>query len=407
LPPDEAARLLTNSVEALSPAQRRSMLVKIPPIEELEARFAAAPRGGLLGGVPCLVKDLFDLAGEPTAGGSTVLTRVRPSGGADGAFCRSVRRCGAVLVGKTQMVEFAYGLSGENVHFGDCRHPRFPNRVSGGSSSGSAAAVAAGIVPFALGSDTGGSVRVPAAFCGLFGMRLRPREPWIADAMPLVPSMDTAGWFTGSAHDMRAALDVLVGPAKKSLLRPNSRLRGLYLDMGRLDPEVESACREAGLALAPELDWEAAEALRAGFACGAHVYDTIGSSEAWGVHRPWYQTYRDQYGPTIRERVEHGRDWTAEQLAAAQAQREAIQELWRHYFRDYDFLAMPAAASVAWTKEEITPENRRRTLELTAPASLGGLPVLTIPLPLPSGLTAGLQIVVSDPRSPALDFALS
>src|ERR1019366_9194510 len=106
------------------------------------------------------------------------------------------------LAGKSQMVEFASGLTGENPHYGDCPHPRFPERLSGGSSSGSAALVAAGVVPFAIGTDTGGCIRVPAAWCGLYGFRQSPGEELIRDAFPLSPTMDTAGWFTAHAADM-------------------------------------------------------------------------------------------------------------------------------------------------------------------------------------------------------------
>ena len=117
------------------------------------------------------------------------------------------------MAGKdADLFEFAWGLTGENAHFGDCEHPRFPGRTSGGSSSGSAEAVAAEIVPLAIGTDTGGSIRVPAAFCGIFGYRGVPGEPWITDAVQLAPSFDTAGWFTRSGADMmRQLIEALVG----------------------------------------------------------------------------------------------------------------------------------------------------------------------------------------------------
>src|SRR5690606_29674308 len=142
--------------------------------------------------------------------------------------------------GKTHLHEFAYGITGANPHYGDCEHPLFPGRTTGGSSSGSAAAVAAGIVPLAIGTDTGGSIRVPAAFCGLFGFRLAPGDTFIADAFPLARRFDTAGWFTANPEDMRLALSALVG------LRSSERTpSGCYLELPGLDPDVALACREA------------------------------------------------------------------------------------------------------------------------------------------------------------------
>ena len=135
---------------------------------EIAGRLVADTAKSELAGVPFVVKDLFDAAGWPTKAGSTFLEeeRARPEG--DGALVARLRAEGAVLAGKTQLHEFAYGITGENPHYGDVEHPRLPGRTSGGSSSGSAAAVAAGVVPLAFGTDTAGSIRVPAAFCGLF-----------------------------------------------------------------------------------------------------------------------------------------------------------------------------------------------------------------------------------------------
>src|SRR3954464_13523162 len=189
LTPEKAAREVHERVKKRLPKpQQRAAIALLLSRDELTARFKAAPRGTPLGGVPFFAKDLFDFAGGPTRAGSTFLESVRPTPKHDGAFARTLRAAGAVFVGKTHLHEFASGVTGENPHYGDVEHPRFPGRTTGGSSSGSAAAVAAGIVPFATASDTGGSVRLPAAFCGIFGYRGVPHDPWIADAFPLSPS---------------------------------------------------------------------------------------------------------------------------------------------------------------------------------------------------------------------------
>src|SRR5580658_846459 len=197
LSPGSAAREVLRRVDAhLGAAQRRAVVAALVDESALEAAFASAPPGSPLRGVPYFVKDLFDVAGMPTFAGSSFLPEVRPAPDRDSQIVGELRSAGAVLAGKTQLFEFAWGLTGENAHYGDCEHPGFPGRTSGGSSSGSAAAVAADIVPFAIGTDTGGSTRVPAAFCGIFGFRGSPHSPLISDSVPLAPSFDTAGWFT-------------------------------------------------------------------------------------------------------------------------------------------------------------------------------------------------------------------
>ncbi len=403
LAPDAAARELHHRVrERLSSAQQRAVLAFLPDEPSLTRAFAASNRATPLGGVPYLLKDLFDVAGLPTFAGSTFLPEVRPASTTNAALVRTLQSAGAVFAGKAQLHEFAYGITGENPHYGDCEHPRFPGRTSGGSSSGSAAAVAAGVVPFAIGTDTGGSVRVPAAFCGVFGFRLQPCDSWIADAFPLAPSFDTAGWFTANAADMRLAISALIDvqPAREAP-------RGCYLDWPDLEPDVARACRESATRFAPPADRETGDALLAGFSSNADAYNTIVAVEAWQVHQAWAQRFRNRYDPAVRQRLNRVHTLTAAQIDAAQRRLAATRDLWAKFFQSYDFLVLPATPFGALTKPECSLAKRNRLLALTAPASLGGLPVLTIPVPLPSGLTSGLQIVVKDPRSPVSDWALS
>ncbi len=403
LDPAAAARELHRRAAAFSPAHRRAVLALLPDESVLAARLAAArTAGGPLAGVPLLVKDLFDVAGWPTAAGSTFLPELRPTPSADSALVAAFAAAGAAAVGKTQMHEFAYGITGENAHFGDCPHPRFPDRVTGGSSSGSAAAVAAGLVPLALGSDTGGSVRLPAAFCGLYGIRFSPREPWIRDAFPLSPAFDTAGWFTAHAADLRASLAALVAlpPATAATAR------GCYLELPGVDPAVAAACRAAAARFAAPADAATADALAAGFAPARDAYNTVVAHEAWQVHRTWAERYRDRYDPGVWSRLSRGPGITPEAKAAANAVCADVRAVWAAFFRTFDFLVLPASPLPAFTKAECTLENRNRILTLTAPASLGGLPVLSVPVPLAGGLTSGLQLVVRDAQSPVLTWAL-
>lgn len=403
LAPKAAARELHRRVrQTLSRAQQRAAIAALCPEAKLGEAFAHAARTSPLGGVPYFVKDLFDVAGQPTAAGATFLPQVRPLPTTDSAVVRALRAAGAVLAGKTQLHEFAYGITGENPHYGDCEHPRFPGHTTGGSSSGSAAVVAAGIAPLAIATDTGGSARVPAAFCGLYGFRAMPRDPLIADAVPLAPSFDAIGWFTSNAPDMLDALRTLAG-----LAAGGAQPRGCYLELPGLDSDVAAACREASNRFTTTADPETAAMLQQAFAPTLDAYGKIVAAEAWSFHAPWFERYRSHYDPAVAQRLERGRTLPAEDLAGARATARAVQATWTDFFGRFDFLILPATPFGALTKTECTPENRNRLLSLTAPASLGGLPVLTVPVPLPSGRTTGLQLIARTPQSPVFAWALS
>ncbi len=404
LSPGEATREMLQRVAALPDAQRRAAIATLPDENTLTARFAAVPRTSppsLLGGVPYFLKDLFDVAGEPTFAGSAFLPEMRPAPAQDSAIVRALRDAGAVLGGKSHLHEFAYGLTGENLNYGDVEHPRFPGRTSGGSSSGSAALVAAGVVPLAIGTDTGGSIRVPAAFCGLFGFRLTPHDKFIRDGFPLAPSFDTAGWFTTNALDMRRTISALV------LLRGSERTpRGCYIEPAGLEPEVAVACRAAAAAFTPPGDPAVTADWNAVMAGSVEAYAVLQSTEALAVHGAWLDRLRDRYSPDVWARIDRARHWTDAQRTAARIKLTVVRQWWTRFFLAADFLVLPAAPFPALTKAECTLENRNRLLALTAPASLGGLPVLTVPVALPSGLSTGLQIVVNHPQSPVVNWVL-
>jgi amidase/aspartyl-tRNA(Asn)/glutamyl-tRNA(Gln) amidotransferase subunit A len=308
---------------------------------------------------------------------------------------------GAVVAGKTQLFEFAWGLTGENAHYGDCEHPRFPGRTSGGSSSGSAAAVAAKIVPLAVGTDTGGSIRVPAAFCGIFGYRGAPAESWISDAVALAPSFDTAGWFTGTASDMRSTIGALVG-LRTSDVTP----KGCYIEMPGLDPEVAKACREAADELTRPADASTQAELLTKFAPSAETYGVLAGLETWKIHRKWAEKYRSRYGPLLQDRLDRAKGISPAQVAAVEPSYEAIKLTWTKFFLTFDYLIMPATPFPALAKADCTQANRLRMMSLTTPASLGALPVITLPVPLPSGMSTGLQVIMNHPQSPVASWLL-
>lgn len=405
--PAEAARELTRRMQSqLSEEQQRAVFSWMQTERELTATFERfAGTLAPFAGVPYALKDLFHVSNVPLRAGSRFPAGLLPTKERDGKLPHVLRGVGAVLAAKTHLYEFACGLTGENPNFGDCEHPSHPGRTTGGSSSGSAAVVAAGIMPLAAGSDTGGSIRVPAAFCGIYGMRTSPQHPWIEDAFPLAPSFDSAGWFTGNAQDMFTTHRFLLGAAKT-----DREPRGCFADFELLgqpaDSEVAAAARDAAAKYAERANPETAGLLRRIFALSTETYLVIQSSEAAQVHAPWLDTQREHYSAAVWERLDRGRHWTAAQLDAARKNREEIQRLWTSLFAKFDFVVVPATPFPALTKADCTPANRERLLILNTPASVGGLPVLTVPVALPSGLSTGLQIIVNSNQSPAIPWVL-
>ncbi|MBI2812900.1 MAG: amidase [Opitutae bacterium] len=423
--PAAAAREVQARGAALPPALRAAALAWLRPERELAAEMEGwsgltsgrSERAGVsalhpLRGIPYFLKDLFDLAGAPTQAGSTFLNSVRGTPKRDSAIVRRLGELGAVCAGKTHLVEFAAGLFGDNAHYGDCPHPHFPDRLSGGSSSGSAALVAAGVVPFAIGTDTGGSVRVPAAFCGLYGFRLSPGGDFIRDAVPLSPTLDTAGWFTANAGDMLAAWKALVpcrAAARGSLV--GAEPRGCFLPAKSLgipfDPDTAAACDRAAAAFARPADQATTRALFASWHDAIDAYTVTALGEAHAVHRDWLAPYREHYDAAIWQRFSDGGRFPAGKQRAAAATIDAVKSGFRQYFASHDCLVLPATPFPALRKADCTPEARKALLALTTPASLAGLPVLTIPVPLPSGLTTGLQVILPVATSAVVPWVCS
>ena len=374
-----------------SPSEQRAALCGLPDTKSLIQRFENAwdLREHSLGGVPFLTKDLFFRTGHPTLAGSTFLNEeignARHTSSLPQAFQIDA---GAVECGRTQLNEFAYGLSGENPHFGDCPHPSHPELLSGGSSSGSAFAVARGLVPFALATDTAGSIRVPCGYCGVWGLRLTPELNTVGDTFPLSPGYDTQGWIARTATDLITVSQAVLGKF------PIAH-RGLWVgDLGANVPEkilhqTQVVAQKAGA----QLDNAATELLRLSCNTAAEAFPVLGGSAAARVHSAWHQRRKHDYDPAVWTRIEQGRLRTAEEIRDAENTRLKIQDAFRTVFQHYDFVAMPCTAGPAVDKASLTAAHRRQLLTLNAPASLAGLPVVVAPVTLDSGLTAGVQFI--------------
>jgi len=355
-----------------------------------------------MGGVPFVVKDLYDVAGLPTGAGSTFLSELRQVPATSSPLVTKLRSRGGVFVGKTQLNEFAFGMSGENPHFGDCPHPLVEGALTGGSSSGSAWAVGAGVVPLALGTDTAGSIRVPSAFCGLYGLKLAPGTWTREGCFPLAPSFDSPGWMTAHADDMRSVTN--------SLLRPSScsGLRGLYYMPQGLVTEPELMTRVNDLVHYLELEHapETIAWLSESMKGTLQAFDILRNDEVFRVHEAWLDAMKPRYSPVVWERINRGRVRDEGAIEQAWAKREAALQAFDQYFDQYDYLVMPVSPVATPLKEQCDADLRKQLLTLNVPASFCGMPALTVPITLPGGRSGGLQFIFSHRNCLCVDEVL-
>ena len=386
-----------------------------------ERARAQGRRLGPLHAVPITVKDLILTKGMPTTAGSRALGPSPPRDH-DAKLLVRLRRAGAVLIGKTNLNEFAYGVTGENAHFGNVVNPWHAGHMTGGSSSGSAAALAAGIGALSVGTDTRGSIRIPASCCGITGLKPTRDLVTTEGVFPLSWTLDHAGPMGRSAEDVALMLGVMAGGrggAGRYLEALERPVRGLELGIPsfffrELDEEVEAAVRTALAALQdagvkaraleiPELD----DALRASA--------VIASAEALAVHDKRLGERRDSYSPAVLARLEKGYELTALDLVRAERVRLALIDAYGRAFRDVGMMAgptlpglpAPVGATTLRTgggREEWIVDASCR---LVAPQNMTGTPAISIPCGFSrSGLPIGLQIW-GPPGGDALVLALA
>jgi AtzE family amidohydrolase len=374
------------------------VLTEIAAIDqELNAFTTVVFTGAPLVGVPFAVKNLFDVEGVVTLAGSVVRAGDPPAQD-DATVVARLRAAGGVLVGATNMDEFAYGFTTENSHYGPTRNPHDTDRIAGGSSGGSAAAVAAGLVTVALGTDTNGSVRIPAAFCGVYGLRptfgLVPRTGSVLFA----PSFDCVGPFARTVADLAWALDVIAERQFASTLDRGSvglrvaRAGGSLWDGA--SPEVlEAAARVADalgatrVAELPEVDLARAAAI------------VITAAEGADQHQELLRTDPDVVDVRVRDRFVAGLAVPATDYLAAQRFRRWWHEQVLALLADIDVLVLPTVACSAPLIDQPTIEFGGMTLpsgavlgRFTQPLSFLGLPALNVPVAGPDGLPLGVQL---------------
>ncbi len=352
--------------------------------------------GNRLSGLTCAVKDVLDVAGSVTGNGNPQWAQTHAPATEHAAAVAMVLEAGADVVGKTISDELAYSLTGENAHYGTPLNSAAPQRVPGGSSSGSAAAVAAGQVDFALGSDCGGSVRVPASYCGLLGMR--PTHGCVPQEglAPFAPSFDCVGWFAKEPDVFTRVGEVLLGgaaiaPAASHLLIATDAFDLLADDIyAALRPAVEQVELVLGRAMPVVLSPD-------GLAHWSAAFRTLQAAEIWNSVGGWVEEVKPQFGPGVRERFEAAAQLDPAEVAAAQLVRGAVQARMDELLPQDTFLLLPSTPRIAPLRGAAVAETevayRHLAMNLLCTAGLAGLPQISMPLATAEGAPLGLSIL--------------
>ena len=355
----------------------------------------AAPTGPLTG-LYFAVKDLYDVAGYPTGGGSPFVLAMSGIKTRNAPVVQQLLDAGAHFVGKTVTDELAFSMNGNNAHFGAPINGAAPERITGGSSSGSASAVSSKLCDFALGSDTGGSVRAPANHCNLYGIRPTHGRISLEGTLDLAPSLDTCGWFARDAQTFARVGSVLLGkdaaplPAKPRLLRPT--------DVWSLvEAPVADALAEA-VARTEQAFGQAADCRVALESWDAMYWNFryIQAREAWLTDGPLIERFAPPLGPGVAERFAWSREVTDAQVQAARAFREKFRGLLATLLGKDGVLVMPTMPDIAPLRSEGEAgleTYRNRAIQMLCIAGLSGFPQISLPLAQRAGAPLGLSLL--------------
>jgi amidase len=361
---------------------------------DIEAPIVGA-RGGPLGGLTVAVKDMFDIAGTPTGGGNPDWLKMQQPAAQHAGAVQRVLDAGATVIGKTICDEFFYSVSGANAHYGTPVNVRAPGRLPGGSSSGSAAATAAGACDIGLGSDTGGSIRIPASQCGIYGIRPTLDRIELTGVMAMAPSFDVPGWFAGGPGVFRNVGAVLLQGARVEAAV--DRLIIADDAFAEADESVATALRAALTRMAPVLpSSRAVQVAPDGLDRCREVFRIIQARETWSTYGDFITRHRPKLGPGIKERMAFAATVTAADAAAARRIHDNARTQIHVLLTPGTIMALPTAPCVAPRIDEpadALESFRVRVMRLTCIAGLGGLPQMSIPVGTVAGCPIGLSFI--------------
>lgn len=353
---------------------------------------------GLLG-ARVAVKDVIDLAGAPTGNGHPLLLAEAEPASRHASCLARVLDAGGVSAGKVHTDELAYSLGGTNAHYGAPANPAAPGRLTGGSSSGTAAAVAGRLADVGLGTDTAGSIRVPASYCGLYGLRPTHARADLTGISPLAPSFDTPGLLTRTLPLLRDAAAALLSGTESDGHSPRRLLAPADL-WSLAAPDVRAALSPVlarladGLGLAPDRARLFDDRAPFPHSVARDAFITVQAAEVWRAHGPWIVRARPEFGPNVAARLRAARQVTRDHEESARARAAAVAR-WLGRRLEGAVLAIPATPTPAPAYGGAGAGVREALLGLTCLAGLGGLPALTVPGPRADGLPVGLCLLAA------------
>jgi amidase len=359
-----------------------------------KAPIEGAPDGPLAG-LTAAVKDMYDIVGERTGGGSPEWLAEQKPASVHSSAVANILDAGATIIGKTICDEFFFSITGENAHYGTPDNLRASGRLPGGSSSGSAAATAAGCCDFALGSDTGGSVRIPASFCGLYGIRPTHGRVDLSGAMPMAPSFDVCGWFANGPGVLRKVGAVLLeGDHIEASIKKLTIADDAFAEA---DTEVTELARKFIARTEERLPKPVHEKV------APHELDMWRESfrilqgrETWKSYGKFIEEKKPKLGPGNKERLMFGKTVTEDMVKPAQEIRDQAHERMHRLLTPGAILAIPTAPSIAPLRDSEGDEQaafRIRVIRLTCLSGLSGLPQVTIPMGTVKGCPVGLSLI--------------
>lgn len=363
-------------------------------------RFAEQCPRSILEGIPVAVKDVIDTAGIRTTMASRLFADHIPE--RDAKVVDLLRKAGANIVGKTNAHEFSYGIRGDAGAFGVVNNPHDAGRIAGGSSSGSAAAVAVGAVPLAVGTDTAGSVRLPAALCGVVGFKPSANAISTEGVFPLAPTFDTVGFFASSVQDIDEAMK-LCAPGYLDSAAPAPAIQPRFIALDVLQPD-SSPFANAGHELVAELMDAARRPMPA---VNGHVsdfidlYNIVRSHEAYSVHKKFLHDRADQYQPDTLSRLQAGANIPRERVENAYAAIIVARQHFAEEFQDNDILISPTVPIIAPKIHESSPEISNQLMSHCVVWNVLGWPAISIPLTVPGEFLPQSVQLIGKPGSDA------
>ncbi|PYF08518.1 amidase [Ureibacillus chungkukjangi] len=365
-----------------------------------DGTFTLPAKGeGKLSGKTFAVKDVFAVEGHRNSAGNPTWLETHEASKSTAPCIERLLENGAALQGMTHTDELMYSLNGENIHYGTPVNPVNPNCIPGGSSSGSASAVANGLVSFALGTDTGGSVRVPSSYCGLFGIRPTHDAVSLEGVIPLAPSFDTVGWMAKDIETLEAVGEVLLPETELSEFNRFFMEKAMWGQLAQEDREVLLSAVPKEL-LIENITLESKELTK-----WPHLFKYIQGVEAWRAHGEWIRETNPTFSAAIDGRFKDASKLDASGYENAVNSKDEIAEFMNRLLGDNGVLVLPTAASVAPVKNapaESVESIRAMTMQLTCIGGIAGLPQVTVPVFREDGMALGLSFIASEGQDRSL-----